>query len=254
LLSRKELRTSARLFITSDLQNPTMLSGDWDREVLLTLNSLAGSDTLYVWDLANDSLFRGAPIFFALVALWFSGDCGKRRSRMLSGLSAVCLATVLSLWLQFHAATHTRPILDPALHIRIVNPQWTPEWGLVWDRTNSFPSDTATMYFALATVISLENGLVGLFCFVWATAIAIPRVIFGWHYPSDIVGSLILAVGCVFLFNKMPYPRMLFERTLIFFAERMYIVHALLFIFLLDASNLFGGLEQLGRHLARMLP
>ena len=85
----------------------------------------------------------------------------------------------------------------------------------MWDRPGSFPSDTATLFFGLSTVIFLENRLIGLFCFVWTAAIvALPRIIFGWHYPSDIIGALILGSGSVFLFEKTPYLRMLFERLL----------------------------------------
>ena len=99
-----------------------MISGDWDRELLLTLSSLVRADGPHpVWGMANNALLRGFAIFFPLVALWFSGDFIKRRSRMLAGLLAACLATVLSIWLQFHVVTHTRPILDPALHLTNVD-------------------------------------------------------------------------------------------------------------------------------------
>jgi membrane-associated phospholipid phosphatase len=58
---------------------------------------------------------------------------------------------------------------------------------------SSFPSDTATLFFGLAAVVFVEERLVGLFCFVWvALIIAIPRVIFGFHYASDVIGSLVL--------------------------------------------------------------
>lgn len=179
-----------------------MISGDWDRELLLTLSSLVRADGPHpVWGMANNALLRGFAIFFPLVALWFSGNSIKRRSRMLAGLLAACLATVLSIWLQFHVVTHTRPILDPALHLTNVDPDQ------IWDRTASFPSDTATLFFALATVILLENRLVGLICFLWVAAIiAVPRVVFGWHYPSDIVGSLNSRAGIcrTFLHNSLP--------------------------------------------------
>ncbi|MBR0696607.1 phosphatase PAP2 family protein [Bradyrhizobium lablabi] len=226
-----------------------MLDGNWDRELLLTLNSLVGLDgPHYVWGLASNALFRGFPIFFAWFVLWFSRDCIRRRSRMLVALLAVCLATVLSVWLQFHLATHTRPILDPALHLNIIDP------GSNWDRTGSFPSDTATVFFALATVILLENRVVGLICLLWVAAvIAIPRVVVGWHYPSDVVGSLLLGPGFVLLFDKVPYLRMLFERSLRLFEGRMYLVHALLFVLMADASHLFDGLQHAGKSLVRML-
>jgi hypothetical protein len=72
-----------------------MMNG-WDEELLRSLNSFGGSESRYLWELGNNQLFRGFPVFFALIALWFSGDCRERGSRMLTGLLAVCLATLLS--------------------------------------------------------------------------------------------------------------------------------------------------------------
>jgi undecaprenyl-diphosphatase len=218
-----------------------------DREILLTLNAFGGGSN-NLWDLANNSLFRGFPVFFSLVALWFSGDQPERRGRMLAGLLAVCLATMLSVWSQFHTAVHIRPILDLAIPLDTVIPR-TP-----WDRTNSFPSDTATLFFSLAAVVFVEKRWVGLFCFVWVAAIvAIPRIIVGLHYPSDILGAFILGPATVFLFATLPYPKRLFERALTRFQGRLYIVHALLFIFLAEAFDLFPSLQALGKVFARML-
>jgi undecaprenyl-diphosphatase len=219
---------------------------DLDRQILLALNSFGGGNK-HLWELANNELFRGFPLFFSLPALWFS-DGHERRGRMLAGLLAVCLVTIFSVWLQFHVDVHIRPILDPTLSLNTVIPPWT------WDRTSSFPSDTATLFFGLAAVLFVEDRLVGLLCFVWvAVIIAIPRVIFGFHYASDIIGSLVLGPACVFLLVRSPYPRRLFERTLMWFEGRMYIVHALLFVFLSEASNLFLSLEALGKELVRLL-
>ncbi|MCK1540696.1 phosphatase PAP2 family protein [Bradyrhizobium sp. 179] len=225
----------------------------WDRDLLLWLNSLSASHE-YVWELANNSLFRGFPVFFSLVSLWFADDSRERRCRMLAGFLATCVATVLSVWLQFHLATHTRPFLDPALPLNMaVLDRIDPQLRFVWDRRDSFPSDTATLFFALATVILLENRLVGLLCLLWvAVIIAVPRVIFGWHYPTDIVGSLVLGLACVLLFNTVPYLRTLFERTLILFESRMYIVHALVVIFLIEASGLFLSVQKLGKTLVQL--
>src|SRR5882757_7359799 len=217
-----------------------MMLSNLDRDLLLALNSLAGNDTRYIWSLANNDLFRGFPIFFPLVALWFSSDCKKRRSRMLLGLLAVCLTTALSVWLQYHLTTHIRPLLDLTLPLKVVD----PAWRIIWDRTGSFPSDTATLFFGLVTVIFLENRLIGLFCFLWTIAIiALPRVIFGFHNPSDIFGAMILGSGGVLLFSKIPFLRMQIERTLVWFEGRMYLVHALLFVYLAETYNMFRSVE-----------
>jgi membrane-associated phospholipid phosphatase len=74
-----------------------MIIASLDKEILLTLNSFAGGNT-HLGKLANNSLFRGFP-FFSLAALWFSGGHRERRGRMLAGLLAVCLVTILSVWL-----------------------------------------------------------------------------------------------------------------------------------------------------------
>jgi membrane-associated phospholipid phosphatase len=227
-----------------------MTGSNLDQEILLALNSLAGEPTLFIWKMGNNGLFRGFPVTFPLVALWFAGDDIKRRSRMMAGLLAVCLATVLSVWCQFHLNINTRPLVDPTLPLKIV----VPYWANMWDRPGSFPSDTATLFFGLSTVIFRENRQIGLFCFVWtATIVALPKVIFGWHYPSDMVGAVILGSGSVFLFEKIPYLRMLFERLLFEFRSHTYLVHALLFAFLAEASSLFVNLERIGKYFLRML-
>jgi membrane-associated phospholipid phosphatase len=229
-----------------------MISGNLDRELLLTLNSLLGKNELYflLFSFLDLPLIRGFPIFFTLIALWFSDDCRKHRSRMIAGLLATCLATVISVWSQHNIPTHIRPLLDPELHLQIADPQWTSHW----DRKGSFPSDTATLYFSFAMVILLENRLAGYLCFLWVFAVICgTRVIFGFHYPSDIIGSLILGPGCVYLLNKIPYFGMLFERVLKSLESRIYIVHALLFVFLADAYILFRSLEQLSKGLVRLV-
>ncbi|EAQ33737.1 phosphoesterase, PA-phosphatase related [Nitrobacter sp. Nb-311A] len=218
-----------------------------DRGILLTLNAFGGGNGT-LWDLASNSLFRGFPVFFSVVCLWFSSDQPERRGRMLAGLLGVCLATMLSVWSQFHVVVHIRPILDLAIPLDTVFPR-TP-----WDRTNSFPSDTATLFFSLAAVVFVEKRSVGLFCFVWAAMIvAVPRIMVGLHYPSDIIGAFILGPAIVFTLTTLPYPRRLFERVLSWFESRLYIVHALLFIFLADAFDLFPSLQALGKMFVRSL-
>src|SRR5262245_45060241 len=158
--------------------------------------------------------------------MWFSDDSIKRRSRMLAGLSATCLAVLLSRWLQHHMTPHIRSLLDPALHLNIAD----PKWAALFDCSGSFPSDTATLFFSLATINFLENRLVGCLCFLWALAIiGGVRVVFGWHYPSDIIGALILGPAFTYSFINIPYFVPLFERALMLFEGRMHIVHALLF-------------------------
>jgi undecaprenyl-diphosphatase len=56
----------------------------------------------------------------------------------------------------------------------------------------SFPSGHATFFFALATIIYLYNKKWGFWFFLFAVLITINRIIAGIHYPSDIIGGLII--------------------------------------------------------------
>lgn len=193
--------------------------------------------------MADNSILRGFPAFFSLVAIWFSTDCKMRRARILAGLLAASLAVVLSVWLQHHLVTHVRPCADPALHLKTVNEQPIDAIPSAPRKIiYSFPSDTATFYFALAAIIFLESRAAGSIAFLWsAITVGVARVGIGWHYPSDVAGGLILGILSVYLFSQMRPVTNFFEQKLQQFEGRLYIVHALLFVFLADAFSLFAG-------------
>src|SRR5215472_15400044 len=111
-----------------------------DLRVLLDLNSLVPlnpeAQTLFYFP-ADNALVRGFPIFFPLIAMWFSQDAQRRRARVAIGLLAGCAATILSVWLQKHLQVHVRPFLDPHLHLRGMD--LVPKTG--WNHLSSFPSD-----------------------------------------------------------------------------------------------------------------
>jgi membrane-associated phospholipid phosphatase len=211
-----------------------------DTKLLLAMNSFFSSTeqkNYFMLFMGDNPVPRGFPIFVSLVGLWFSVECNKRRSRMLIGLLATCFATLASVWLQRHFTPHIRPLLDSTIPLKVIVPN-------TWDRLGSFPSDTATLFFSLVAVIFIENRLLGLLCFIWAFMTAgVARVALGIHYPSDILGALVLGPVAVCLFNSIPYLKTLVERALSLFQGRMYLVHSLLFFFLAEAYGLFIGFQ-----------
>lgn len=220
-----------------------------DTRLLFDVNSLVPNNDLgeiVFRSFNNNPHLRGFLILFPLIILWFSSDSVERRSRMLAGLLATVVATALSVWLQHRLTFHIRPFLDPTLHLERVDIGRTKDW----DRLGSFPSDTGTLFFSLATIVFLENRLAGGIAFLWSLiTVGVLRVALGWHYPSDIVGALILAPALVYLFTRIRYLGTFFERVLRFFEPRIYVLHALLFIFLADAYFQFAGLEGFVRGL-----
>jgi undecaprenyl-diphosphatase len=158
---------------------------------------------------------------------------------MLAGLMGTCVATCFSVWVQFHDVVHIRPLLDPALHL--AGFQGPGDFG----RLSSFPSDTATLFFALSLVLFLEHRAAGAVAFAWSfLTVGIIRVAAGFHYPSDIAASFLLGPGCVLLFTQFRFPREWFERLLHRLEKHMALVEGLLYLFLADAYTQFLGFQE----------
>jgi hypothetical protein len=129
--------------------------------------------------------------------------------------------------------------------MRLLTPTFTLDHN--WDRLNSFPSDTATLYFSLAAIIFLEWPLWGSVAMLWsALTVGAVRVALGYHFPSDILGGVVLGSGCVCLLEQNRIVR-LFDRLILSYIPEgsRHIWDSLFFLFLADAYNLFAGLQGL---------
>jgi membrane-associated phospholipid phosphatase len=151
--------------------------------------------------------------------------------------------------LQKHLHVDIRPFFNPALHLYQVN---RVDLGQ-WDRINSFPSDTATLYFGLSTVIFQEWRWGGALAYAWSfLTAAICRAALGFHYPSDIAAGIILGTGTVLLFAGVsPFAAWL-QRQLEHFRSHRAWIHAALFLLLADAYSQFEGLQGVMRMLTRI--
>ena len=215
------------------------IPADLDLRLLLDFNSLVPvnhvAQTLFYFP-AENALVRGFPIFFPLLAMWFSHETQRQRARMATGLLAGCAATIFSVWLQKHIQVDVRPFLDPNLHLRGMDLVPRDDWN----HLSSFPSDTATMFFAFSTVVLLEHRIAGAIAYLWSIVITgIIRVAVGWHYPSDVAAGMLLGSGVVLLITRVDYLVGLVEGMLTRFKRRMQIINALFVLFMADALCLF---------------
>jgi undecaprenyl-diphosphatase len=60
---------------------------------------------------------------------------------------------------------------------------------------NAFPSDHASVAFAIAIAVLLVTWRVGIWFMLLALAIAFGRIFAGVHYPSDILASFLVGLG-----------------------------------------------------------
>ncbi len=189
--------------------------------------------TRVVQGLADNAFARGAPVFIPLLVIWFSDE--KRRGRILSGLIGVCLATGGSVIVQRFLHIGTRPFLDPNLHLYLLNGEFADNWY----HSNSFPSDTAALFFSLSTVVFLQWRAAGLVAYTWSLLINVCRMAIGFHYPTDVLAGIALGVGVVYLFSDIPrltdFLQGFMERS----KSRMPWINALLAMFIADAYTLF---------------
>ena len=223
-----------------------------DTELLLTLNGVLRNQFWLkaVSGLALNPIARGVPVFVPFVVLWFSPDRITRRGHMALGTAGACFATLISVLLQKHLQVDIRPALDPSVHL-YKEIKLDPA---VWDRISSFPSDTATLYFALSTVIFLEWRSAGALAYAWSfITTGICRVALGLHYPSDFAGGIILGVGTVYLFTSIP----LFANWIQYHLEKTEArkpwIYAALFVVLADAYGQFQGLQGVMRLMTRIV-
>ena len=73
-------------------------------------------------------------------------------------------------------------------------------------KDNGFPSEHATVAFAVAFAVLLFSRPVGAFLVVLATAIALDRIFVGVHYPADIVASFFVGLASALLVGVLGRP------------------------------------------------
>lgn len=136
--------------------------------------------------------FYNAWAIFVLVAvggaIWFvARPGGSPRSKLaaLSAAASAALALIVNVLLG-HLWFHDRPFVDhPRATLLLVHHA----------ADNSFPSDHASVAFAVAFAVLVFHRRLGLLLVLGATAIAIDRIFVGVHYPVDVGASLLIGLA-----------------------------------------------------------
>jgi len=179
-----------------------------DAEIVQWLNSLMGASPRFdriLHALNGNPILTGLPF---VAAVWWLGANQPRGpsghggflTRSIAGLLCALLAARL---LQTHGPLHLRPIADPALHLT----SFTDNDPNYFRKLNSFPSDHAVEFFALSLAIFSRHARLGAAAAGWSLVfICLPRVYFGYHYPSDILAGAILGAAVMAAFLIVPVP------------------------------------------------
>jgi undecaprenyl-diphosphatase len=161
----------------------------WEYPLVRSLNTLAGHSALFdrtVHALTARDLLEGVIFVALLCFLWFGTVDTNVRGRLLVGTAAAALSGMLSRLLQIALPTHLRPLHTSVLGF--ISPAGVEPDAL--NHFNAFPSDHGAVYFGLALVIYQQSRRLGLAAFAWAMIVNLARVYDGYHYPSDVFGSI----------------------------------------------------------------
>jgi undecaprenyl-diphosphatase len=181
-----------------------------EKELMSWVGTLTGksmfADSTAMLLLTTDFL-KGAPFALGLLLTWivpYEQTDQKKENRIdaLRMLIVVLLA-VLSARIAQHFFYSPRPIMVEEIGIQFSS--MAKSVRLDW---NSFPSDHMTLYFPIALMVSFKNRGIGIALMIWSVlGVALPRIFFGRHYPSDVLGGMVigsLIVGIVWsLKNKI---------------------------------------------------
>jgi membrane-associated phospholipid phosphatase len=165
----------------------------WEYQLISTMNAYAGRSAVLdrsIHALTSRDLLEGVPFISLLWYLWFGTTNLAIRARLLAGTIAASCAGVVSRLLQLALPTHLRPLHTTTLGFVL-------PFGVEPDALNhfdSFPSDHGAVFFGLALVIYQARPSLGVAAFIWAAIVDIARIYEGFHFPSDILGSVGLAV------------------------------------------------------------
>ncbi len=170
------------------------MSVDWSLFELF--NGLAGRSPILdtvIRLLMNDYALTTALVLL-LFGLWFSGESGQAREKNQMGvLSAVLSMLVGNLFIKLLnlLVYRPRPFAYHMVRLLFYRPS-----------DSSFPSNATAVGFALATAVWFYNRRAGLAMYGLAFLLGFSRLCGGVHYPSDILGGMLVGIGAACLVVK----------------------------------------------------
>jgi undecaprenyl-diphosphatase len=180
-----------------------------DHAILRFVNSFSHRSLIFDTTMVifvQNQFVKGAVLILFCWAWFRTVACQDRHRRiLLAGLASPFVAFLVGRLLTRVLPYRNRPILDATLQWR---PPYDPTaaWSHHWPRDwSSFPSDHAALFAALAMTLFLVSRGAGLLALLYSLVlIDFPRVYLGLHYPSDILGGLIVGFAVAWIATATP--------------------------------------------------
>jgi undecaprenyl-diphosphatase len=160
-----------------------------DRSLFHSINSIAGRSSAGDWFLRVGADDHIIPVILALLALAAVLVARQHAGRERAIRSTICAlgAAALSMVLLYFLNTaffRPRPFTTSTVHLIFYH-----------NTDSSFPSNAATLAFALAFGVFLYWRKLGGIMLVIAAFQSFSRVAAGIHYPLDVIAGMLLGLG-----------------------------------------------------------
>jgi undecaprenyl-diphosphatase len=153
--------------------------------------------------LGDATFLQGGFLFAYLWGLWFTtrGEQRSNRLEVLRICAGISVALAIARAMQILLPGRSRPLHDPSAGFVLPYGEGT---GIL-EHWNSFPSDHAVIFFAIAAAIWMRSRLWGGLACLWVFIFGcLPRIYLGYHYPSDIVAGAVIGAAIMGLAYAAP--------------------------------------------------
>lgn len=220
---------------------------DIDTSVISFLNGYARSSWSFDYvmhAISGNNLLKGGILSMALWWFWFRRE--ERREPLRERVVAAIVASITVLFVARAMALtlpfRLRPLHDPDLHFVLpytVNRPTLESWS-------SFPSDHASMFFALAIGIFFMSRKIGAVALLYVlVVICFPRVYLGLHYPTDIAGGALAGMSVAWLANTEKIRKYMAECAMRWSREMPGAFYAGFFFLTYQISTMFESIRSL---------
>ncbi len=225
----------------------------FDKAIISWTNQLAGYSWIFdyiVIHVSDNNLLKGGFFLAMLYGFWFRRGEDKPRDHKLvvATLAGCVIALTINKILQVAAPHRTRPYLA---HL----PGITFPYDLGMVKISSFPSDHASLFFALSTGICFLSVRMGIFAYLYTIiVICLPRIYLGLHYPTDLLAGAFIGAGSAW-FACGTRLREIAGRPALAWSEKYPgLFQAALFLFAYQLATLFDDIRALGGMLHVITP